>query len=244
VSFGLKASVQHERSGVGADLPAVESRSRATASHGWLSAPRTVAESQRGYRLFAPVYDWVFGLSLRHGRRVSFAALDAQPGERVLEVGVGSGQSLSAYAAGVELTGIDVSREMLAKAETRLRGLPVERTTNLLEMDAGDMRFEDAGFDKAVVLFVVAGLPDPAGAMREVRRVCRPGATIVVASHFRSQRPLSRVFDTLLAPIYRVLRYRDDLDRDEFIASCGLELIESKPVNLFGYSTVLVCRNP
>jgi phosphatidylethanolamine/phosphatidyl-N-methylethanolamine N-methyltransferase len=204
----------------------------------------TVAASQRGYRLFAPLYDFVFGLSLAHGRRVAFAALDARPGERVLEVGIGSGQSLSSYTAGVELTGVDVSREMLAKAEARLRGLPVERSAKLLEMDAGAMTFEPATFDKALLLFVVAGLPDPAGALREVRRVCRPGATIVIASHFLSRRPLLRLFDGLLAPIYRVLRYRSDLDRDEFVAACGLEVIEARPVNLFGYSTVLVCRSP
>jgi phosphatidylethanolamine/phosphatidyl-N-methylethanolamine N-methyltransferase len=77
-----------------------------------------------------------------------------------------------------------------------------------------------------------------------VRRVCKPGATIVIASHFRSRRPLLRLFDGLLAPIYRVLRYRSDLDRDEFVAACGLEVIEARPVNLFGYSTVLVCRSP
>lgn len=204
----------------------------------------TVASSQRGYRLFAPLYDLVFGLSLHHGRKTAIAALDARPGQHVLEVGVGSGQSLRLYRSGVILTGIDVSPEMLSKAGARLPGLPVAPDTRLLSMDAADMTFESGSFDKAVLLFTVAGLPDPVLTMREVRRVCRPGATIVIASHFRSSRPLLRIFDGLLAPIYRVLRYRDDLDQDHFIESSGLELVESRPVNLFGYSTVLVCRNP
>lgn len=208
------------------------------------SAGITLAASRRGYRRFAPLYDWVFGLSLEHGRRVALRALDARPGDRVLEVGVGSGQSLRRYAAGVELTGVDVSPEMLAKAEARLRTLPLARTAKLLEMDAGALAFDDGAYDKAVLLFVVAGLPDPVTCLREVRRVCRPGATIVIASHFRSGRPLLRLFDRLLAPVYRVLRYRDDLDCEDFVTACGLEVVEALPVNLFGYSTVLVCRSP
>ena len=222
-----------------ADMPDDDS----VATRDFAAGGITVAASQRGYRRFAPLYDWVFGLSLEHGRRVALRALDARPGERVLEVGVGSGQSLRRYAAGVALTGIDVSHEMLAKAEVRLRALPLARTAQLLEMDAGALGFEQGSFDKAVLLFVVAGLPDPVKCLREVRRVCRPGATIVIASHFRSRRPLLRVFDRLLAPIYRVLRYRDDLDRDEFVTACGLEVVDTLPVNLFGYSTVLVCRS-
>jgi phosphatidylethanolamine/phosphatidyl-N-methylethanolamine N-methyltransferase len=78
-------------------------------------------------------------------------------------------------------------------------------------------------------------------AFREIERVCRPGATIVIANHFRSQRRLLRLCDRLLSPIYRLLRYRDDLDLDAFVAAAGLDVIEARPANLFGYSTVLVC---
>jgi ubiquinone/menaquinone biosynthesis C-methylase UbiE len=51
-------------------------------------------------------------------------------------------------------------------------------------MDAEHMAFPDATFDKAVVLFAMAGLPDPVRAMQEIERVCPPGATIVIANHF------------------------------------------------------------
>ena len=80
----------------------------------------SITLSQRGYRLFAPVYDLIFGLSLQHGRRLAIAALDARPGDRVLEVGVGSGLSLSMYAPEVSVMGIDISSEMLNKARRRV----------------------------------------------------------------------------------------------------------------------------
>lgn len=203
----------------------------------------TLETSRRGYRLFAPLYDIVFGASLQHGRRLAIEALGCQAGDRILEVCVGSGLSLPLYPEGVRVTGIDISHEMLAKAGRLVSQRQLNHVSALLPMDAGRMTFADASFDKAVVLFAMAGLPDPLRAMKEIERVCRPGAKIVIANHFLSRRPLLRVCDGLLSPIYRLLRYRADLDMDAFVAASGLDVIEVRPANLFGYSTVLVCRN-
>src|SRR5258706_10590450 len=202
----------------------------------------TVETSRRGYRLFAPLYDVVFGASLQHGRRLAIKALDCHPGERILEVCVGSGLSLPLYPDGVRLTRVDISHEMLAKAAQRVVQLGLKHAEALLQMDAEHMSFPDASFDKAIVLFGMAGLPDPVRAMNEIERVCRPGARIVVANHFQSRRPLLRVCDALLSPVFRLLRYRADLDMQSFVAATGLDVIEVLPANLFGYSTVLVCR--
>jgi phosphatidylethanolamine/phosphatidyl-N-methylethanolamine N-methyltransferase len=202
----------------------------------------TVETSRRGYRLFSPLYDIVFGPSLQHGRRLAIDALDCQAGDRILEVCLGSGLSLPLYPDGVRVTGIDISHEMLAKAAQRVRRLALKHAEALLQMDAEHMSFADATFDKAIVLFGMAGLPDPVRAMNEIARVCRPGAAIVVANHFRSQRPVLRACDGLLSPIYRLLRYRADLDMQAFVAAADLDVIEARPANLFGYSTVLVCR--
>ena len=75
--------------------------------------------SQRGYRRFAPLYDLVFGASLAPGRRAAIRSLACRPGDRVLEVCVGTGLSLPLYPRGVRVTGIDVSREMLAKRSNK-----------------------------------------------------------------------------------------------------------------------------
>jgi phosphatidylethanolamine/phosphatidyl-N-methylethanolamine N-methyltransferase len=202
----------------------------------------TPEESRRGYRLFSPLYDLCFGLSLYHGRRLAIAALDCRPGERILDVCVGTGLSLSMYPPGVRVTGIDHSQEMLEKAAQRVRRRRLVQAEALLNMDVERLEFADGSFDKAVVLFAMAGLPDPVRAMQEIERVCRPGATIVIANHFLSRRPLQRFFDRLLSPIYRLLRYRADLDLDAFVAAAGLDVVATQPANLFGYSTVLVCR--
>jgi phosphatidylethanolamine/phosphatidyl-N-methylethanolamine N-methyltransferase len=196
--------------------------------------------SPRGYRLFAPIYDAVFGASLHSGRRVAIDALDCRPGEHILEVGVGSGLSLELYPPGVHVTAVDLSAEMLERARPRAAR---RRNVALVRMNAERLALADGVFDRAVMLFAVAGLPDPVLALEEMRRVVRPNGVIVIAGHFRSKRALDRVFDALLAPIYRTIGYREDLDRNALLTACGLELVSAMPVNLFGYSSVLVCRN-
>jgi len=142
----------------------------------------------------------------------------------------------------VHIAGIDTSREMLGQAARRARRGSSPLATTLVQMDAERLAFPDAIFDKAVVLFALAGLADPLRGIQEIQRVCRAGATIVIASHFRSQRAILRAFDTLLSPIHGLLRYRSHLDLSRFVAASGLEVLHALPANFCGHSTVLVCR--
>jgi phosphatidylethanolamine/phosphatidyl-N-methylethanolamine N-methyltransferase len=198
---------------------------------------------QRGYRLFAPLYDVVFGATLQPGRRAAIDALNCRAGDRVLEVCVGSGMALPLYPGYVRVTGIDISLEMLAKAEARARRERLTQVEAVMQMDAEHLAFPDASFDKAAVMFAISGLPDPVRAIQEIKRVCRPGATIVIANHFRSHRPLVCACEQALAPIYRLLQYRSDIELNEFVAAAQLDIINQRPSNFLGYSTILACRN-
>src|SRR5262245_42779915 len=95
----------------------------------------TLGLSRRRYGLFAPAYDVVFGLGLQHGRRTAIEALACAPGERVLEVCIGTGLSLPFYPPDVQITGIDASREMLGKAARRAARGPTRATLALMQMD-------------------------------------------------------------------------------------------------------------
>jgi phosphatidylethanolamine/phosphatidyl-N-methylethanolamine N-methyltransferase len=198
---------------------------------------------RRAYRTLAPFYDWVFGASLHHGRRLALKALDCAPGERILEVGVGTGLSLPLYPKHVSVTGIDISREMLAQAEARVRRRRLSQVEALLEMDAQNLTFPDHRFDKVAVMYALSGLPDPVRALREMMRVCRPGGTIVIVSHFRSNGALERAFERMLSAVYRPLRYRCDLDLDALVAASRLDVRRVQRANLFGYDSIVVCRN-
>src|SRR5260221_5857306 len=112
------------------------------------------------YRRSASVYDPLFGPVLQPGRKAVIGALGLRPGDRVLEVGVGTGLSLPLYPQQVTITGIDVSVPMLEKARARAAQLELENVDALLEMDAETMAFPDASFDKVVPMYAGSVVDD------------------------------------------------------------------------------------
>src|SRR5438128_10026864 len=95
------------------------------------------------YRRYAGFYDALWGPGLPAGRKAVVDALGCKSGERVLEVGVGTGLSLELYPPDVKVTGIDVSREMLDKARRRVAKRALPQVEALIEMDAEAMTFPD-----------------------------------------------------------------------------------------------------
>src|SRR5262249_46605879 len=98
------------------------------------------------YAKLAKVYDLTFGPTLHPGRLRAIERMQIKPGERVLEVGIGTGISLSLYPEQCSVTGVDFSALMLEKARDRAArdGL---RNVRLLQMDAADLKFADGSFD-------------------------------------------------------------------------------------------------
>jgi phosphatidylethanolamine/phosphatidyl-N-methylethanolamine N-methyltransferase len=139
------------------------------------------------YRRYARIYDVIFGAVLQPGRRAVIDALNLRPGDRVLEVGVGTGISLPLYPRDVRITGIDVSREMLERARARVARARLRNVEALLEMDAEEMAFPPASFDKVVAMYVVSVVPRPAKLLEELHRVCKPDGEIFLVNHFQSE---------------------------------------------------------
>jgi phosphatidylethanolamine/phosphatidyl-N-methylethanolamine N-methyltransferase len=202
-------------------------------------------DSIRGaYRRYAKYYDTLFGPVLHPGRQQVVRNLGLRPGQRVLEVGVGTGLSLPLYPADVRVTGIDISPHMLELARQRVLERGLTQAEGLHEMDAAALKFPDGSFDKAVAMYVMSVVPDPVRVVQEMRRVCRSGGEIFIVNHFHSRRPLVRQAERLLAPLSRVAGFRPDLGLDEFIRENELDVMEIHRVNLLGYWKVLHCRIP
>ena len=150
----------------------------------------------RVYGVLARVYDAFFDWALGPGRRYAVSELKPRAGERVLEVGVGTGLSLPLYPVGCDVVGIDISEPMLDLARTRLEGL--EHASVLLEhMDARKIAYGDGHFDKVLAPYVISVVPDPAKVMAEIVRVCRPGGTVIVI-----KRSLSPGFAGIPNPLF------------------------------------------
>lgn len=109
------------------------------------------------------------------------ATVGVGKGVRVLDVATGSGNAaLVAAALGSDVTGLDLAPNLLDVA--RQRAQEAELEIELVEGDAEDLPFEDAGFDRVVSVFGVMFAPDQQRTADELTRVCRPGGRIGVCA--------------------------------------------------------------
>ena len=196
----------------------------------------TTEDVRIAYRRHSHVYDAVFGPVLQAGREQAIRRMGCLPGERVLEVGVGSGLSIPLYPWGVRVVGVDLSMPLLRKARARAGAV------NLAAMDAGRLAFSDASFDKVVAMYVASVTPDPAALVREMRRVCRSDDGLYFVNHFSTTRPLLGDVEQLFAPLSRMLGFRPDFSLARFVAETGLEVVEHRSVGPLGYWSFLRAR--
>src|SRR4051795_10065950 len=184
------------------------------------------------YRRYASVYDAVFGPVLQSGRKAVVQALGLRPGDRVLEIGVGTGLSLPLYPRDVRVTGIDVSREMLEKARRRVARRRLGNVDALLEMDAENMTFPDASFDKVVAMYVMPVVRNPARVLEELHRVCRPDGELFIVNHVKSDNRIIRAFEMGLARFSNQIGFRPDFELREMVNGAG-EIDEVARINVF-----------
>jgi len=184
------------------------------------------------YRRYASVYDAVFGPVLQPGRKAVVQALGLRPGDRVLEVGVGTGLSLPLYPRDVRITGIDVSREMLEKARRRLARQRLANVEALLEMDAEQMSLPDASFDKVVAMYVVPVVENPMRLLQELHRVCRPDGEIFLVNHVRSDNPFIAAVEKGLARFSDKIGFRPDFELRDMLADVD-QVTEVSRINFF-----------
>jgi phosphatidylethanolamine/phosphatidyl-N-methylethanolamine N-methyltransferase len=182
------------------------------------------------YEKLAKVYDLTFGPTLHPGRLQAIQRMNIQPGERVLEVGVGTGINLSLYPTDAAITGIDFSEPMLEKARERASRKEM-RHTRLLQMDAADLKFADDSFDIVYAPYLISVVPDPIGVAQEMRRVCRPGGRIIILNHFLSPNPLLSRIERLISPFTIHIGFTADLDLPAFLAQADLKPVSIEKVN-------------
>jgi phosphatidylethanolamine/phosphatidyl-N-methylethanolamine N-methyltransferase len=192
------------------------------------------------YRRLSGTYDRFFGRVFEPGRQVTVRRMDCRAGDRVLEVGVGTGLSLQHYPEGVDVVGIDLSPDMLQHARRRI-GEDSGRFT-LKVMDGEAIEYPDDSFDKVVAMYVVSVAPNPQKLVAEMKRVCKPGGALFIVNHFSGGKGIMAGLERLLSPLSRLIGFRPSFPLDDFLAETDLEVVEQQPVNAFGYWTFIHAR--
>jgi phosphatidylethanolamine/phosphatidyl-N-methylethanolamine N-methyltransferase len=192
------------------------------------------------YRRWAPVYDATFGAFTRRGRRLAVEAVNGRGGS-VLEVGVGTGLALPWYAPHLDVTGVDYSAEMLAKAQAKVAALGLANVA-LGRMDARALDFPDARFDTVVAMHVISVVPEPERVVAEMARVCRPDGEVLILGHFLHQRGALGFLGRRMAPLADQLGWHPDFPKAPVLACDRLELIEEVPSPPFGMFTRMRLR--
>lgn len=200
------------------------------------------AQIERVYSAYSRVYDRIFGKVFQDSREVLAEALLARPGERVLEVGVGTGLLLPLYADRCRVTGIDLSDGMLDKARERVAQLGLSNVT-LERMDAGAMSFADDSFDTVVAAYVVTAVPDHRALMREMVRVVRPEGRILLVNHFVNGSGLIAACERAVSPLCKHIGFRTDLSVEQVLEGLPLTLVRHEKVKPLRLWHLVECRN-
>jgi phosphatidylethanolamine/phosphatidyl-N-methylethanolamine N-methyltransferase len=202
----------------------------------------SVAKTYAQWARFAPVYDLVFGPALSQGRKDSIAVAE-RIGGRILEVGVGTGISLTQYSGKNPVVGVDYSEPMLRKAQERVIEKKLRHVEALAVMDGTRLGFADASFDVVLAQYVITTVPDPESTLDEIVRVTRPGGEIILVNHLGAEKGLRRDFERSFAPMARKLGWQPEFSwarLEQWAARNGAaRVIERRPMPPFGHFSLI-----
>ena len=203
-----------------------------------MSASSTKSDARRTFDRWAGSYERdPFSRWLGHRQREALEALELGEGDRLLDVGCGTGAGVRAAAEVVErAVGVDLSPKMLAEARERARALP---GVEFVEGDSEELPFGDGEFTAVICTTSLHHYPHPHAAAREFARVLAPGGRVVIGDG-TSDAVVSRVFDFLARKFeagHVRLHRVEELRR--LLEDAGLERAEARSIWGGTYGIVL-----
>lgn len=172
--------------------------------------------------VFPRLMEWAIGHEAqREHRREALAGA----GDRLLEVGFGTGLNLPCYPESVEsLTAGDPERVLEERVARRIAAVPFPVLR--VRLDAAGLPFPDGAFDTVVSTWTLCTIPEPVAALREARRVLASGGHLLFMEHGRSDDPRVARWQDRLNPIENLLGRGCNLNRriDHLILEAGFEI--------------------
>jgi len=201
-----------------------------------------VTEIKRIYAYYSRVYDFIFKRWFFPRQQYAIQALNISPGQRVLDLGVGTGFSLPLYPQHAQVVGVDLSSKMLREARKKVLRERLSHV-DLMEMDAAHLAFPDNTFDSVIVAFVISVVPDPLQVLAEIKRVNKPEGQIVIINHFQSQNKVMAQFEKWVSPLCTKIGWRSDLALDYLVQHADLRIDRKYSLNKLDLWKVIYAIN-
>ena len=197
------------------------------------------SSTNRVYDAWARVYDATFGRLIHKRQHRALAQLRHEPGDRVLDLGVGTGMTLQHYPRDTRVVGIDLSPGMLDQAREKV----AEHGLDHVELHLGNALqtpFEDHSFDHVVISHTISVVNEPAALLQEAKRLVKPDGRIVVLNHFRSPLPVIGWFEKVANPLFVKLGWRSDLTLEECLDGVGVSVLYRFKLSLVDFWQIVV----
>ena len=179
--------------------------------------------TSKTYDLWSKFYDYSFGRLVRNRQARAIEQLHLRPGDRVLDLGVGTGMTLTHYPLNTTIVGMDLSAGMLAQAARKRTELKLQHC-HLIRADAMTPPFAPASFDHVVISHTISVVSDPQKLIRWASTLVKPGGSIVVLNHFRSNHPVVAWFEKVLNPLFIKIGWRSDLSLEDVLTGSDLRV--------------------
>jgi phosphatidylethanolamine/phosphatidyl-N-methylethanolamine N-methyltransferase len=201
-----------------------------------------VGQIKKVYARYSRIYDYIFKRWFYPRQQHVIQSLDIRPGQCVLDVGVGTGFSLTLYPRHAGVVGIDLSGAMLREAYKRVEKEHLTHVA-LMEMDAGHLAFPDNAFDFVIAAFVMSVVPDPIRVIAEMKRVSKPAGRLVIINHFQSQNRLMARLEQWVSPLCTKIGWHSDLALDYLVQHANLQIDRKYSLNKIDLWKVVYASN-
>jgi phosphatidylethanolamine/phosphatidyl-N-methylethanolamine N-methyltransferase len=181
------------------------------------------SSTKKIYDVHSMFYDATFGRLVKRRIERAINHMNIADTDRVLDLGIGTGQSLNFYPQRGRIVGVDLSAGMLRECRKKIRERGLEHAS-VFQANALELPFADDTFDHVFISHVISVVSDPYRLVQEAQRVAKPSARIVIVNHFQSTNRFVALIEKWLCPLCTKLGWRSDLALQDLVRRTGVEI--------------------